>query len=361
MGGGNNQRSLPPSIPRLRWDPWARHRTPNCFPGAAAIWLPTAPGVCSLCVCVHYFVCVAHGLVKCRAQIPGMGLHTWPHVTSLSLFTFTFDCVFFPACGDTHKTRIVCLGQAQSLAYEELVRLLLVLWPSSKIGQPGSQKLDKLFLHVRLQSPCRGLPFSPKINPISSDSSAPQLKNCSNIMGLNEQGYGAMPKVEQFFPPSRHHLRRPRGFQTWWLEQSRPWWVKLMRRQVRPVDVVTPRWCYRLTRPTCLRTWLERGGRLCGERDLSGVGPWSFSVLPRKMARAIVHSMAALVDIQYVVKSVWVAWQGQIIPARRSVLTSWPLWWHSTHCCWEVSGGQEAGGIVLAPVLGKVNFKSNAL
>ncbi len=52
--GVNNQRSLPPSIPWLRWDPWtwtwARHQTPNCSPGAAAIWLPT--------VCVFTAVCV---------------------------------------------------------------------------------------------------------------------------------------------------------------------------------------------------------------------------------------------------------------------------------------------------------------
>ncbi len=32
-------------------------------------------------VCVHYCVC---GCVKCRAQIPSMGHHTWPHVTSNS-------------------------------------------------------------------------------------------------------------------------------------------------------------------------------------------------------------------------------------------------------------------------------------
>ncbi len=56
--GVNNQRSLPPSIPRLRWDLWARHRTPNCSPGAVEIWLPTAAGVCLRCVCVHYCVCV---------------------------------------------------------------------------------------------------------------------------------------------------------------------------------------------------------------------------------------------------------------------------------------------------------------
>ncbi len=49
-------------------------------------WLPTAPGVCSQCVCVFTAVCVHLGWVKCRAwaQIPSMGNHTWPHVTSLS-------------------------------------------------------------------------------------------------------------------------------------------------------------------------------------------------------------------------------------------------------------------------------------
>ncbi len=40
--------------PRLRWDPWARHRTPNCSPGAAQSHrLPTAP----------------LGWVKCREHI----------------------------------------------------------------------------------------------------------------------------------------------------------------------------------------------------------------------------------------------------------------------------------------------------
>ncbi len=82
--GVNNQRSLSPSIPQLRWDPWERHRTLNCSPGAAAIWLPTAPGVCSSrCVCVHCCVCVHFGWVKRRAQILSMGHHTWPHISSL--------------------------------------------------------------------------------------------------------------------------------------------------------------------------------------------------------------------------------------------------------------------------------------
>ncbi len=47
-------------------------------------WLPTALGVCSRCVCVHG-VCVHFGWVRCRAQVPRMGHHTWLYVTPLSL------------------------------------------------------------------------------------------------------------------------------------------------------------------------------------------------------------------------------------------------------------------------------------
>ncbi len=47
-------------------------------------WLPSAPDVCSQCVCVFTAVCALQW-VKCRAQILSMGHHTWPHVTTLSL------------------------------------------------------------------------------------------------------------------------------------------------------------------------------------------------------------------------------------------------------------------------------------
>ncbi len=47
-------------------------------------------GVCVHGVCVFTAVCVHFGWVNCRAQIPSMGNHTWPHVTSLSLL-FNFD------------------------------------------------------------------------------------------------------------------------------------------------------------------------------------------------------------------------------------------------------------------------------
>ncbi len=42
-------------------------------------------GVCVHGVCRLIAVCVHLGWVKCRAQIPSMGHHTWSYVTSLSL------------------------------------------------------------------------------------------------------------------------------------------------------------------------------------------------------------------------------------------------------------------------------------
>ncbi len=85
VGGGSECTALSPSsIPR-RGALWARHRTPPTAPRAPQHkWLPTAPGVCSRCVCVHCCVCVHFGWVNCRAQIPSMGHHTWPYATSLS-------------------------------------------------------------------------------------------------------------------------------------------------------------------------------------------------------------------------------------------------------------------------------------
>ncbi len=82
-GGGCEQRAFsPPSIPRLRWDPWARHRTPNCSPGAA-----TLAAHCSGCVCVY-----ALGWVKCRAQIPSVAHHTWPQINFFLIWLFSCSC-----------------------------------------------------------------------------------------------------------------------------------------------------------------------------------------------------------------------------------------------------------------------------
>ncbi len=99
--GVNNQRSLPPSIPRLRWDPWERHRTPKCSPGAVAIWLPTAPGLCSRCVCECVFTTLCVHLNGLNAEHNfRVWVTIWPHATSLSLNWFisgsanhcTLDC-----------------------------------------------------------------------------------------------------------------------------------------------------------------------------------------------------------------------------------------------------------------------------
>ncbi len=65
----------PPSIPRLRC-PWARHRTPNCSPGAAAYMAAHCSGcVFMLCVCVHF------GWYQYRALILSIGYHTWPRMS----------------------------------------------------------------------------------------------------------------------------------------------------------------------------------------------------------------------------------------------------------------------------------------
>ncbi len=67
--------------------PWARHRSkariPKLLPGRRSI-----NGCPLLRVCVHCCAC-ALWWVKCRALIPSMGHHTWPYVTSLSLFNST--------------------------------------------------------------------------------------------------------------------------------------------------------------------------------------------------------------------------------------------------------------------------------
>ncbi len=63
---------------------------PQLLPGHRSInGCPLLQVCVYVCVCVFTAVCVHFGWVNCRAQIPSMGHHTWPYVTSLSLFTFT--------------------------------------------------------------------------------------------------------------------------------------------------------------------------------------------------------------------------------------------------------------------------------
>ncbi len=73
--------------------PLSKAPNPQLLPGRRSINGCLLLRVCvhGVCVCVFTAVCVHLGWVKCRALIPSMGNHTWPHVTSLSLFHFHFQ------------------------------------------------------------------------------------------------------------------------------------------------------------------------------------------------------------------------------------------------------------------------------
>ncbi len=88
VGGGSECSALsPPSIP---WRGALEQATePPTAPRAPQHkWLPTAPGLCSLCVCVCVFtaVCVHLGWVNCRAWIRSMSRH-------FHFFTFLYTTV----------------------------------------------------------------------------------------------------------------------------------------------------------------------------------------------------------------------------------------------------------------------------
>ncbi len=112
VGGGSE--CPVPSIPWLRWDTVEQGTEPPTAPRAPLNkWLPTAPGVCSLCVFVHYsLLCVcALRWVKCRAQIPSMGHHTWPHVMSFPSFLSLLIIIKYWLIDlDTHLWRSAHLG-----------------------------------------------------------------------------------------------------------------------------------------------------------------------------------------------------------------------------------------------------------
>ncbi len=61
--------------------PLSKAPNPQLLPGCRSI-----NGCPLLRVCVHgvcSLLCVHFGWDECRAQIPSMGYHTWPHFTSL--------------------------------------------------------------------------------------------------------------------------------------------------------------------------------------------------------------------------------------------------------------------------------------
>ncbi len=96
--GVNNQRSLPHSIPRLMWDPWARHRTPNCSPGTVAICCPLLRMCVCVCVCSLLCVCTWMGWMRSTNSEYGSPYLATHHFTKLIYACctnhFTPDCFF---------------------------------------------------------------------------------------------------------------------------------------------------------------------------------------------------------------------------------------------------------------------------
>lgn len=100
-----------------------------------------------------------------------------------------------------------------SPAYEELVDVLTravdklhISWPSDKQSARPKSKLDERFLSSKTSPTSRGLPFFPDLHselsrswnkPYSSRLFSPQVRIYSDIRGLKENGYEAMPRAEQ--------------------------------------------------------------------------------------------------------------------------------------------------------------------
>ncbi len=109
--------------------PLSKAPNPQLHPTAPQYWLPTAPGMCSQCVCVclftsHCCVC-ALGWVKCRAQI---------YITRYILF-FSFLSIFIlletlvTRFGRYHSNHGEAVNKIISGSLEEpisLIRFLIV-------------------------------------------------------------------------------------------------------------------------------------------------------------------------------------------------------------------------------------------
>ncbi len=78
--------------------PLSKAPNPQLLPGRHSINGCQLLRVCVHSVCVFTTVCVHFGWVNCRAQIPSMGHHTWPHVTSLHV-TSKLTAMLLGCCG----------------------------------------------------------------------------------------------------------------------------------------------------------------------------------------------------------------------------------------------------------------------
>ncbi|KAL0175067.1 hypothetical protein M9458_031035, partial [Cirrhinus mrigala] len=99
----------------------------------------------------------------------------------------------------------------QSPQYEELLEVvnravakLNIDWPAESQAEPQKSKLDERFLRSR--PPSARLPFFPDLHtevssswntPFSARLFIPASYNYGNVAGMDEQGYRAMPRVEQ--------------------------------------------------------------------------------------------------------------------------------------------------------------------
>lgn len=154
--------------------------------------------------------------------------------------------------------------------YEELLEVvthavarLNVDWPAKKQEVRHKSKLYIHLLPACLQRPW-GLPFFYDLHtevsrswkkPVSYCVFSPQTLNYSNILGLKQKGYGAMPRLKRRWPSisplSQHCPLKPRGYPPSLLELHLPWWVKSIRLQVRPLHVCIPCLFSKHIRPTC--------------------------------------------------------------------------------------------------------------
>ncbi|XP_048037449.1 uncharacterized protein LOC125262674 [Megalobrama amblycephala] len=119
---------------------------------------------------------------------------------------------------------------SSSPAYEELLEVvtravakLKIDWPAERADARPKSKLDERFLPARSLPQRRGLPFFPDLHtevsrswkkPASYRVFSPQTSMYSNIVGLKQQGYAAMPRVEETLagylsPESASSLKTP--------------------------------------------------------------------------------------------------------------------------------------------------------
>ncbi|ROL50305.1 hypothetical protein DPX16_15134 [Anabarilius grahami] len=117
-----------------------------------------------------------------------------------------------------------------SPAHEELLEVvtravakLQIDWPAERAEARPKSKLDERFLPARSLPQRRGLPFFPDLHaevsrswkrPVQHRVFSPQTSVYSNIVGLRQHGYAAMPRVEETLagylsPASASSLKAP--------------------------------------------------------------------------------------------------------------------------------------------------------